>query len=282
MARPAKRILCLCALLPVLIGVTLARAASWDGPFVNICDDGAEWPPYSYYQRVDGIPTDTIIGFSVDVVRKIFDAHGIPWKLSLVPWKRCMHEVAKGEPYQMLLSAGRNPQRDRTYLVSEPYYQMHTSYLYSTTHHPQGLAIAGRDDLKKYRVCGIQGYNYIVFGLPEDAIDTGTADYATLVKKLLNGRCDLSVDRLEILMGFKAIGKDFITQPGLAYRIIPGEPVEPFHMMFTRNEFGHRLKRIVDEGIGKLRESGELNAMQRKYDLLIDLPGPGNSEETKR
>lgn len=270
MARLVRVFACLGALMPVLAGAAMVRAGSWEGPPVNICDDGAEWPPYSYYERVNGKPTEAVIGFSVDVVRTIFDERGIPWQLSLIPWKRCMHEVATGKRYHMLLSAGRNPQRDRTYLVSESYYQMHASYLYSTTHHPRGLAIAGRDDLRKYRVCGIQGYNYIVFGLSGNEIDTGTADYDTLIKKLLNGRCDLSVDRLEILMGFKAIGKNFITQPGLAYGIIPGEPAEPFHMMFTRNDFGHRLKRIMDEGIEKLRASGGLNTIQRKYDLLID------------
>jgi len=272
MARFARPFACLCSLLLILAGASVVRAGTWEGPLVNICDDGAEWPPYSFYQRVDGAPTRTVVGFSVDVIDHIFAKRNIPWKLSLVPWKRCMHEVAKGERYHMLLSAGRNPQRNRTYLVSEPYYQMHTSYLYSKKHHPRGLSIAGREELKKYRVCGIQGYNYIVFGLPEDEIDTGSADYDSLVKKLLNGRCELSVDRLEILMGFKAIGKEFIVHPDLGFRIVPGEPAEPFHMMFTKSDLGHRLKRIVDDGIKELQASGELDAMMRKYDLFIAPP----------
>ena len=64
-----------------------------------------------------------------------------------------------------------------------------------------------------------------LFGLAEDEIDTGSRNYDSLVKKLLSNRCDLSIDRLEILVGFKAIGKDFINHPDLASNIWtnPGE-----------------------------------------------------------
>ncbi|BBO70828.1 hypothetical protein DSCA_47580 [Desulfosarcina alkanivorans] len=103
--------------------------------------------------------------------------------------------------------------------------------------------------LAAHRVCGILGDNDIVFGLAADQIDTGARDYDSLVKKLLTGRCDLSIDRLEILMGFKVIGKAFINPPDLACQGIPEEPAEPFHMMLTKNERGLELKQIVDEGI---------------------------------
>ena len=105
--------------------------------------------------------------------------------------------------------------------------------------------------------------------ITEDQIDTGTSGYQGLEKKLLTGRCDLSVDRLEILLGFKAIGKDFINHPDLAYQVIPGEPAEPFHMMFTKNAWGRNLKQIVDKGIRELKGSGELEAIMEKYSLLI-------------
>jgi polar amino acid transport system substrate-binding protein len=272
----SRPLIILCGILAMLIMTPLAPAGTWHGPTVYICDDGAEWPPYSYYQRQDGRPTDTIIGFSVDVIDHIFKQAGVPYRLTLLPWKRCMREVAKGQRYQMFLSGGRNPERDRTYYVSEAYYQMHPSYLFSTAHHPDGLIITGRDDLKQFKVCGIQGYNYVVFGLADNEIDTGTHDYEALIKKILNGRCELSIDRLEILLGFKAIGKDFISHPDLAYRTIPGEPAEPFHMMFTRNTVGRDLKRIVDAGLQKLRQSGELDVILKKYDLLLHLPQGAN------
>lgn len=264
--RPYFALYCILMTLAV---ATIAHAETWSDTTVYICDDGAEWPPYSYYQRMDGEPTQTIVGFSVDVIDRIFKRKGISYQLTLLPWKRCMREVAEGKRYHMFLSGGRNPERDRTYYISEAYYQMHPGYLFSKQHHPMGLAIAGREDLKKYRVCGINGYNYIVFGLAEDEIDTGSRDYDSLVKKLLNDRCDLSIDRLEILVGFKAIGKDFINHPDLDYQTIPGEATEPFHMMFTKNDFGRRLQRIVDEGIRELKRSGDLEAIMGKYDLLV-------------
>lgn len=261
----------------ILVALAVAsEAGAWDGTTVCICDDGAEWPPYSYYQRVDGKPTEAIVGFSVDIIDRIFKSHGISYQISLLPWKRCMHQVAEGNNYHMFLSGGRNPERDRTYYVSKAYYWMHPSYLFSTQQHPDGLAISGRKDLKNYRICGILGYNYIVFGLTPKDIDTGTSDYDTLTKKLLTGRCDLSVDRLEILLGFKAIGKNFISHPDLAYQVIPGEPTESFHMMFSKNEFGRHLKQIVDDGLRELQASGELESLIRKYDLFISAASEHN------
>jgi polar amino acid transport system substrate-binding protein len=268
-----------CILL-TLIMWGVACAGEWHGTTVYICDDGAEWPPYTYYQRVDGQVTDTIVGFSVDVIDRIFKNEGVPYHLDLLPWKRCMAEVAEGKRYHMFLSGGRNPERERTYHISEPYYRMHPGYLYSGRKHPSGLAIRGREDLKKFRVCGILGYNYIVFGLAEDQIDTGTGNYESLVKKLLTGRCDLSIDRLEILLGFKAIGKDFIKQPDLVFRAIPDEPAEPFHMMFTKNEFGSRLKRVVDEGMRDLQASGELETLMGNYDLILSAGSPAGRQST--
>lgn len=263
-----KFIFVLYCILLALTVAGLSHADNQDDMTVFICDDGAQWPPYTYYQRVNGRPTDTIVGFSVDVIDSIFTNREIPYQLTLLPWKRCMVEVAAGKNYHMFLSGGRNPERERTYHISVAYYQMHPSYLYSAKHHPNGLAIDGRENLKRYRVCGLLGYNYIVFGLSKDDIDTGATDYDRLVKKLLIGRCDLSIDRLEILLGFKAIGKDFINHPDLVYQIIPGEPAEPFHMMFTKNEFGQSLKRVVDEGIREMQASGELEALKSKYGLL--------------
>lgn len=273
---------CMGCIIIALAGWGVAHAEEWHGTRVYICDDGAEWPPYTYYERVDGKATDTIVGFSVDVIDRIFENKGIPYQLDLLPWKRCMAEVAEGKRYNMFLSGGCNPERKRTYHISETYYQMHPSYLYATRQYPDGLAIHGREDLKKFRVCGILGYNYIVFGLAENEIDTGSRNYESLVKKLLTDRCDLSIDRLEILLGFKAIGNDFINQPDLAYRAIPNEPAEPFHMMFTKNESGHHLKLIVDEGIRKLQASGELEALMEKYDLILSAGSPAGRQSTNK
>jgi len=53
------------------------------GKTINICDDGAEWPPYTYYKRVNGEATKELVGYSVDVIREIFSKHGIEFTLKI-------------------------------------------------------------------------------------------------------------------------------------------------------------------------------------------------------
>jgi len=57
-------------ILSVYLAVTTVSAATitvddLKGKTISICDDGAEWPPYTYYKRVDGKKSKEIIGFSV-------------------------------------------------------------------------------------------------------------------------------------------------------------------------------------------------------------------------
>lgn len=111
------------AFMAVLIASTLsAQPVTLRGKTISICDDGAEWPPYTYYKRVNEKKTRELVGYSVDVIREILDKHGIKFKLKLLPWKRCKQEMDKGEKYQMFLSGGLNPGRVKAYYITQPYY----------------------------------------------------------------------------------------------------------------------------------------------------------------
>ena len=90
---------------------------------IKICDDGDEWPPFSYYQRDDGTKTKQVVGYSVDYIQSILDKQKVAFSLELLPWKRCLADVKEGAR-AMLLSASRTPEREKDYLISKPYYAM--------------------------------------------------------------------------------------------------------------------------------------------------------------
>lgn len=233
---------------------------------IKICDDGAEWPPYSYFDRSQGRKSDQVIGYSVDVIEAIFSKHELKFTVELLPWARCQEKVAAGDDYQLALNASYNLERDRTYHLLAPYYSMSNYYFYSLKNHPNGLDIDSVQDLKKYSVCGISGYNYATYNLSDSEVDQGTKDFPALISKLHKGRCDLFVEKYEILAGFAAIGVPFLSDKALGKAPIPGMASTPFYMMLSRN-YRHKakLKKILDNGLDEMKKSGQLQEILNRY-----------------
>jgi polar amino acid transport system substrate-binding protein len=234
---------------------------------IGVCGDSGEWPPYVYFERENGEKTDRATGFSIDLVEEILTAEGIDYEIGMVPWKRCLHEVEGGANYQVVLDATYSEERSRSYYYSRPYYTIRPYYFYSRRDHPDGLDIWWPEDLKQYRISGVSGYNYADFHLTSNDIYSLVKDQDTLVRHVLNQRCDLFPEWFEVLAGFSVVGKDFLADPDLGYAPVPGLGETRAHMLFTRNETGKRLRRLVDRGIGKLEASGRLKELLLKYDV---------------
>jgi len=258
------------ALFILLLGVQSVSSELLVGQTVNICDDQSEWPPFSYYERINGKKTNRLTGFSVDVFQEIFGPHGFDVDIRLIPWKRCMHEVAQGERFYMFLSGSFNEDRAASYYLSRPYYSTRPYYFYSREEHPDGLDIKNSKDLKNFRVCGISGYNYADYGLDLDEIDATATDYETLKLKIIRNRCDLFIENIEVMAGFSKIGIDFLADEDLGHAAVPEMEPYQFHMMFTRNALGKKLQSIVNEGLTELERSGKLRELIEFYAI------PGN------
>jgi len=245
--------------------VSSVWAESLAGRTIFICGDLAEWPPYIYFERVDGEKTGEIAGFSVDVIREILAQHGARLEVRLLPWKRCLYEVEKGDNYQIVLDASYSEARAKAYYYSRPYYEIIPYYFFSKKHYPNGLNIQKSVDLKHYRINGITGYNYADYGLGLDDIEAYVADHRSLIQKLHRNRCDLFPDWLEVVMGFVAIGKDTWQDEDLGYAPVPDLAPSQFYMLFTKNATGMALKKIVDEGLGEMEASGRLQELRNAH-----------------
>src|SRR5437867_3116882 len=61
-------------LVGLLLMVAVLAPAAWSAPIppdkvIAVCDDGEEWPPYTYYKRSLGIKTDELVGYAQDQAR---------------------------------------------------------------------------------------------------------------------------------------------------------------------------------------------------------------------
>lgn len=248
---------------PEVAATAVPPTIAADLSVVHICDDIGEWPPYSYYKRVNGEKTTEVTGYAVDVAQEILSQHDLSFTVELLPWKRCLDGVEAGQEYQMVFNASYNEERAQKYYISDQFYVMNSYYFYSKKQHPDGLSISGVADLKNYQVCGVLGYNYDEYDVPE--IDTGATDYVSLIGKVQAGRCDLFIEKYEGIAGFSLIGKDFLGDPDLGYAPIADTKPTAFYMMFPKNEQGLELKTMIDTGLKELQASGRLAELFKKY-----------------
>jgi polar amino acid transport system substrate-binding protein len=252
----------------VLFAAPLA-ALALDAPHrplaIAICDDENEWPPYSYYQRIDGKKTPNLAGFAIDVVHYIFSRHDVRYTIDLIPWTRCMAVASLGKEYGMVLNLSYNAERNKRFLLSRPYYATTSYYYYSRRNHPKGLAIHKLADLKQYRVCGIQGYNYEGYGMAAGEVDQGARSFPALISKVKLGRCSLFVEKNEIMNGYSAIGKNYLADRELGRAPIPGMKPDLFYLGISRRAArAAELRRLIDAELQRMEASGKLNELLKK------------------
>lgn len=237
-----------------------------DDKALRVCGDNGEWPPFAFYSRDSHQDSAVVVGYSVEVLKAVFEHHDIGVEVELVPWKRCLREVARGGRFHALIDATLNEQRARRFLVSRPYYHTRPYYFYSSRHFPDGLAIQSPEQLRQYRVCGLLGYNYVIYGVGRDAVDTTTRNFSDLIAKLHRKRCDLFIEQFEIMAGFRFTNEpDYLADMDLTYAPLPYTDPVPFHMMFPRDPLGRALKQLVDQRLETLERSGRLDALLQRY-----------------
>lgn len=240
---------------------------------IAICDDENEWPPYSYYQRVDGKKTATVTGFAVAVIDNIFDRHQIEYKIDLIPWPRCLAVAVMGKEYGMALNLSYNAERTKDFYFSRPYYATTSYYYYSRRFHPHGLPIASLADIKKFRVCGLQGYNYAGYGLASGDVDQGAKSFTALISKLQLGRCAIFIEKDEVMMGYAAIGKDYLADPDIGKAPIPGMKPDLFYFGISkRYPHATRVLAIIDAELLQMEHDGRLKELWRKASALPAKP----------
>ncbi|WP_020406824.1 substrate-binding periplasmic protein [Hahella ganghwensis] len=204
---------------------------------VKVCDDGAEWPPYIYYERENNqVNKDQLTGATKDLMDRIFSIAGLDYSVELIPWNRCLNEVKSGTRYEMLSNAGSNPERMVNYHRSLPIYSTTPGVFFSKAKFPQGVKLSGAGDLNQYKLCGIRGYNYEMYlkaGV-KDEIDMGTDSAQATFSEVLSGRCDIFLSIIEPIFGAVAIGQ-YTLDSDLSHEAVPGIEPTKFYLWVSRN-----------------------------------------------
>ncbi|QDQ24988.1 amino acid ABC transporter substrate-binding protein [Chitinimonas arctica] len=246
----------------------IAPTEAWRGSHrIEACDDQAEFPPYTYIERVAGVKTDIVTGISYELLATMLQRRGLSLRITLLPWKRCVEEVRTGR-FHVLLNATMTPDRAVNYHGVGPHATLWTYYFYSRKLHPDGLAIRTLADLRKYRICGMMGYNSEEpYGLPKGFVDQGSSDFGSMIRKVLAGHCDLFNESLDVMQGFAKIGRPLLDDPQLAVKILPPElkPAEYYFLVSRLHPQGRALAELLDSELKQMKASGELKRLREKF-----------------
>jgi len=250
------------------VAQSAADVAALSGQTIQFCGDGAEWPPYTYFERRDGKTTKNVVGYDVDVLDKILSPLGIRFTVELPPWRRCLVLAKQGKRYQVALSSSFNNERQKNYLMSDNYYATHFHYFFNKSRIDLAKQIITPADLfDRGTVCGLQGYNYEGTGVfKNNQINQSARDLHSVIGRTLSGRCSYFLFRWEIFQGFKLIGEELENFNHISSHPVPEMREDKFYMLISKGHAqSQELLRVINAGIQKLRDSGELTRLLNQY-----------------
>jgi len=229
-------------------------------PVVKICDDQAGWPPYTFADPQN--PT-VVRGASAELVVEILKRAGFDAVVTLLPWKRCQSEVETGK-FALALNASYSAERAKIYLLSQPYYTLNSALFYRASKYPNPPDVNSVADMQKYRYCGLLGYNYAMYALPPEALDTSARNEVNRFAMLASNRCDFAIGDVELLKAFETMGQ--LDLHGTAHIPIPGAKPKEFHVMVSRSAAGgEKMLKIINEGLVSLKADKTYAKIFKKY-----------------
>ena len=253
--------------LALVLGAMSVATASAQS--VKICDDEAGWPPYVYNPIENGkADKSKIEGAAIDFVNRIFEEVGLEHSTELLPWKRCLAEVEnfgdRGN-FEMFQNGSYNAERTKIYYISESIYETGRGLFYSTKKFPDGLDVNSVEDAKKYKVCGVHGYNYIDWNLADNQIETSAKSTEQALKKVAAGRCDVVPSAIEPIYGSAAIGKPIVPN-GVKPHVVEFLDKTTFHIYIAKTSpRGEELRDKINAAIKKLRADGTHKKIFSQY-----------------
>jgi len=237
---------------------------------VNVCDDVAEWPPYTYWEREDGeVNKDKLTGAMIEVLYEIAEITDIVFDISMLPWKRCLldvNEFSQKQKSEMFINGTFNVERAEKYYITAPIYFNKAGVWYSNKRFPNGFTIKSFDELNKYKLCGVLGYNYDRYKVADSSqVDTRATSLDQAMKKVSADRCNLLLESAAIPYGFQAIGKSVIPED-VKFAVIEDSPAAGFHIFIAKSSpRAFKLLTTINQAVIILGANGTIDKIMRSY-----------------
>lgn len=169
--------------------------------------------------------------------------------------------------YEMFTDGSYSVERAKKYYISAPIYKLHEGLWYSNRKFPGAQPVSKPIELNNFRLCGLAGNNYSwlpTLGVTK-ALDTGTIDLPSILKKLSAGRCDFYFNSLEPTYGGELVGKYTIPKDVIGVPF-PGKRELTMHLFIAKSSpRAYELYTKINQAIISLQYQGTTDQIYRKY-----------------
>jgi polar amino acid transport system substrate-binding protein len=224
---------------------------------VNVCWEDGLKPPYLMLNE-----QNQPIGIAVELVTKILSSRQITIDHIILPWKRCLLEIQKGD-VDIVPNASFKKERAEFALYTKPLYATHLALFYKKSQFTTKPEITTVSELSRYVVGGVLGFNYSFYqGKLE--IDTGAISREALFIKLIKNRIDFAIAQKEVIFSLNKEGKVILGNIGYIPDLM--RPLKEYHILVgKKHPNSSTLKQILDSGIEAMYKNGYYEEVIRKY-----------------
>lgn len=194
-------------------------------------------------------------GWYLDILREIYNPHGINIKVKIEPFARGLDAVKSGSA-DVVLTGYNIPERRKEYVLSTiriDNEQTIVTFLPPTSYSPDSFA--------KSRVAYVRGVAYQSHFAPTMTLIEVTRR-TQAIDLLIHKRIDYFL--AEMSETLQAINELELKPADFSFARID---VKPLYVMFQKNNQGQELAKQYDEGIVKLYELGRPQALAKQYHI---------------
>jgi len=228
----------------------------------SICAD-PDPPPWTYWLRdANNAKTTTYTGSSVETFSAAFKRLGHSVKfIGHLPWARCLLMVQEGQ-IDFAMDAYHSPSRAQIFDYTRHYSTLTPQVFYRAQ---QPVVVSKMADLKRYKGCGMIGASYAHYGLEPEELDLGVNTYEALITKLKAGRCDYFVEELEVISGYKKLGRDLLADVELQHNAVADAAAPAKHLITAKGSVASKLIPKLNDTLEVMIRSGELARIWKKH-----------------
>lgn len=224
------------------------------------------------YPPLQGTSDVSDLGVDLELVDAAFGASGIDAEFSLVPTKRAIDMIEKGDAPVMIGLLIYFPVEIRDSLAVIPLFQIDFDVFYLKSRFPDGFAFRDIDDLRGYSIGVLLGGSTDIFGKEKGLAVEGAVTLDLVFRKLRAGRTDLCV--ANDLAGMFEIRQLFPGEEGLfAYCPEPTYITQTASAIFDRrNPRYAELEAAFRAGLKEIILNGTWEAIVSRYYAPRSIP----------
>lgn len=219
------------------------------------------WTPYCFKSPEH---PDKLSGFTIDILKNIFNKDADKLRIMALPWKRCLKMLDHGQ-LDLVLDGSRDSKRLQKYLFSDEIYKLDNVFFYNKNKFPTCPQINNVNDLSQYTIGGVTGFYYKIYPFPESKVQNKAVDIKGMISMLNYDRFDLGIGFKQVVISNAKLNN--FSLYGIGHTPIPDMKQLRFYIFGNHTYKTEQLIKRINTGLNEMKKDGTINKLRKKYGL---------------